>query len=259
MWLMAAAIFFSCKWITFWRVKPQLGHISPARVLSYFFLWAGLDAAGFLGPRRTRPEKSDAVKMLSKALFKTVLGTLILFGCARLSPNPLVTGWIGMAGMVLLLHFGLFDIASVIWRLTGVNASPIMNSPIVSTSLGEFWGRRWNSAFNHLVIVLFFRDFARRFGAIRGTLTAFLISGLIHELVISLPAGGGYGLPTGYFLLQGWAVLAQRTIPARLGLRDGFNGWLFTMFFTGVPAFWLFHPLFVRHVILPFMQAIGAL
>jgi hypothetical protein len=36
-------------------------------------------------------------------------------------------------------------------------------------------------------------------------------------------------------------------------------GQFFTAFIVGVPAFWLFHPPFVRNVILPFMKAIGAL
>jgi hypothetical protein len=44
----------------------------------------------------------------------------------------------------------------------------------------------------------------------------------------------------------------------RLGLRRGVRGWLYTALFTAGPAFWLFHPPFVRNVVLPFMRAIGA-
>jgi hypothetical protein len=36
-------------------------------------------------------------------------------------------------------------------------------------------------------------------------------------------------------------------------------GQFFTAFVVAVPAFWLFHPPFIRNVILPFMKAIGAL
>ena len=85
---------------------------------------------------------------------------------------------------------------------------------------------------------------------------AFAVSGLIHELVISLPAGAGYGLPTGYFLLQGLAVLAGRQWNV---LRNGISGWVFTMLVVAGPAYWLFHPPFIKNVILPFMRAIGAL
>ena len=132
---------------------------------------------------------------------------------------------------------------------------PIMNAPIKSTSLTEFWGRRWNGAFNQLVLDLLFRRLAHSFGAACATLGSFLLSGLLHELVISLPAAGGYGLPTGYFLLQGAGSITQR----KLGLCGGIRGWIFTVAIVGAPAFWLFHPLFVRRVILPFLQAIGAL
>ena len=259
MWIMAAALFLSAKWITFWRAKPLLSKISPSRVISYFLIWPGLDAKSFLAPRGTPLRLADAAKMLSGALLKTAFGGVLLFGIARLTTQPLAAGWVGMIGLVFILHFGLFDLAATLWQMAGVKVTPIMDRPIASVSLSEFWGHRWNGAFNHLVFATFFRGFARRLGTIRATLIAFFVSGLLHELVISLPAGGGYGLPTGYFLLQGWAVVAQRLPFIRLGLRRGFGGWIFTMFFTAAPAFWLFHPLFVRRVILPFMEAIGAL
>jgi hypothetical protein len=110
------------------------------------------------------------------------------------------------------------------------------------------------------VFNVLFRPLSRSAGAVRATLAAFLLSGLLHELVISLPAGGGYGLPTAYFLLQGCGVIAQHsTTGSQRRLRQGVVGWLFTMFIVAGPAFYLFHPSFVRTVILPFMKAIGAL
>jgi hypothetical protein len=97
---------------------------------------------------------------------------------------------------------------------------------------------------------------ARRIGSAGATLSAFVVSGLIHEIVISLPAGAGYGMPTAYFLLQGTAVLIQRKIA---GLRGALSGWLFTTIVVAAPVFWLFHPPFVARVIVPFLRAIGAL
>jgi alginate O-acetyltransferase complex protein AlgI len=184
----------------------------------------------------------------------------LLFGVARHTPEPLLAGWIGMVGMVLLLHFGLFHLLSAGWRALRVDAPPIMNAPLRSTSVSEFWGQRWNAAFNDLALRLVFRPAVRRLGSAGATLLAFLVSGLIHELVISLPAGAGFGLPSGYFLLQGLGVLTERSaLGQRLGLRTGVRGWIFTMIVVAGPVFWLFHPPFVNKVILPFMQASGAL
>src|SRR5208337_3836847 len=88
----------------------------------------------------------------------------------------------------------------------------------------------------------------------------FVVSGVIHDAVISLPAGAGYGLPTMYFMIQGAGVMVERSsVGKRLGLRQGARGWIFMAAFTAGPAFWLFHPPFIRRVILPFMQAIHAL
>jgi hypothetical protein len=78
--------------------------------------------------------------------------------------------------------------------------------------------------------------------------------------VISLPARGGYGLPTLYFLLQGAGVTIERSrFGKRLGLGQGMLGWWFMAVFLTVPMFGLFHPWFVLRVILPFMRATHAL
>lgn len=87
----------------------------------------------------------------------------------------------------------------------------------------------------------------------------FVVSGLIHDFVISLPAGAGYGLPTAYFVVQGAGVALERSrVGKRLNLRRG-RGWLFMALLTAGPAFWLFHPPFLRNVVLPFMRVIRAL
>jgi hypothetical protein len=90
-------------------------------------------------------------------------------------------------------------------------------------------------------------------------LAVFLVSGLLHEFVISLPARGGYGLPTAYFAIQAAGLCLERSqFGACLGLGRGFRGWLFSVIVTVGPLYWLFHPVFVCHVILPMLRAVGA-
>ena len=133
-----------------------------------------------------------------------------------------------------------------------------MQRPLESTSLSELWGKRWNLGFRKLSYSLVFRPLQRRFGVVAATLGAFLVSGLIHELVISVPARAGYGLPTAYFLAQGLGVLAERSaVGQRLGWGRGIRGRLWAALIALGPLFCLFHPWFVLRVMLPFLHAIG--
>jgi predicted DCC family thiol-disulfide oxidoreductase YuxK len=261
MWLMAFAIFFGCKWLTLGNAIQRAGRVCPFRAAAYLFAWPGMDAARFLSPNPApRSSRSEMMKSVALAVLRILLGALLIFAIARRVSEPLLVGWAGMLGMILILHFGVFELFSIGWRALRVNAVPIMNRPLRSTSVSEFWGRRWNAAFNDLAARVVFRPVARHTNVVAATLTAFAVSGLIHELVISLPANAGFGLPGAYFLVQGLGVLAERSpVGKRLQLGSGISGWLFTMIVVAGPAFWLFHPPFVRQVILPFMKAIGAL
>jgi alginate O-acetyltransferase complex protein AlgI len=195
----------------------------------------------------------------SFAVAKTIIGLLIIWAATRATfLSPLVPGWLALIGLVLFLHFGVFHLLALAWQAAGVNAQPIMRAPLAATSLAQFWGRRWNTAFHTLAHDLLFLPLASRWGVVIAGIGVFVISGLIHELVISLPARGGFGLPTAYFGLQALGVLAERSSwGRRMGLGRGLLGWLFVMLCAGAPAFWLFHPVFIRNVILPMLRAIG--
>jgi predicted DCC family thiol-disulfide oxidoreductase YuxK len=260
MWALAGGIFIGSKWLT-WR-KALLSGVHPGigTSLAYFLAWPGMDGAEFLKEKRTDASTPTKAQWLFAAA-KTFAGVgLVLFAAGgAFGWLPLVAGWLGMLGIILFLHFGLFELLALSWQRAGIAATPVMQSPIFATSLAEFWSKRWNTAFNVLAHDLAFRPLARKFGVTRATLGVFLMSGILHDLVISLPARAGFGLPTAYFVFQGIAVLAERSaLGRRLGLSKGVRGWLFTVVCAGGPAFWLFHPPFVINVILPMLHAIGA-
>jgi hypothetical protein len=258
MWTIAFAIYFGLKWLTWWRVRSEVTH-TAARSAAYLLAWPGMDAAAFLGS--TPPPKPEFAKW-AWALGKTTMGALLLWECARRVPAtwPLLQGWIGLLGLILLLHFGSFELIALGWQSLGVQAQPIMQKPIASHSLSEFWGRRWNLGFRQLSHEFIFQPLHGVIGARWAMLLVFLFSGLIHESVISVPARGGYGLPTAYFLFQGLGVLLERSRAGRtFHLQGGLSGWAFMALVTAAPAFWLFHPPFVLRVALPFMQVIRAI
>jgi alginate O-acetyltransferase complex protein AlgI len=261
MWTMAFALFAGCKWLTLRLAQLHSPDACPFRAAAYLLAWPGMEAPRFLS-NRVRPPLSRPVivKSIASALVSISLGVLLLFVIARHAREPVLSGWMGMVGTVLVLHFGLFHLASLAWRGLGVDAPPLMNAPLRASSVGEFWGRRWNGAFNQLAWRLVFRPVARRAGTAAATVCAFGVSGLVHELVISLPANARFGLPTAYFILQALALLTEHTRAGqRCGLGRGVTGRVFTLLVVAAPAGFLFHPPFVRRVILPFMQAIGAL
>ena len=257
MWLLAIGIFGSCKIVTW-----QLDRRAPAawwRHVAYLVAWPGMDASSFLTRRSCRPVGADE---WARGLGCSAIGLLLFFGVARYLPptNTLTIGWVGMAGLVLSLHFGAFQLVSCAWRRAGADARPLMDRPLLSTSLGEFWGRRWNSAFRDLTHRFLFRPLLPLVGSRLALLASFVASGAVHELVISVPAGGGYGGPTAYFAIQGAGLLTERSrFGQRLRLASAARGRAFTMLVLFAPLCMLFHPPFVERVVVPFMRAGGAL
>jgi alginate O-acetyltransferase complex protein AlgI len=260
MWMLAITVGQFLKWLA-WRDAREAGlPMTIRRSVNWFFLWPGLDSHAFFAREAREPRPARREWLIATA--KLVSGVTLIWVAAplALAYSPAVTGWIAMVGIVLGLHFGLFHLLSLAWRTVGVDAQPIMNRPLTATSLTELWGERWNTAFSIPARRFLFNPLARRYGSVAANLVVFLVSGALHELVISVPAGGGYGLPTAYFLLQGAGVLFERSRPGRgLGLGRGARGWLFTLILALTPVYWLFHPPFIRNVILPMLQASSAI
>jgi len=258
MWLICGGIFAAAKWLT-WR-RACGNDTSVARQLGYLFAWPGLDADRFLSDSSTinKPRQGE----WAFAAGKTLLGVALLLTAARFVPvdEPLVRGWVAMFGLIFLLHFGSFHLLSCAWRAAGVAAEPLMDWPIAATSLAEFWGRRWNEAFRDLTHRFLFRPLLPRYGATLSLFAVFLLSGLIHELAITVPAGGGFGGPTCFFLLQACGLLLERSpFGKRLGLAHGWRGWLYSATLLVLPVGLLFPPVFVRQIIHPMLVDIGSL
>ena len=257
MWSLAVLVYAGCKWATWHAGAPAA---SGWRHAGYLLAWPGLDAPGFFAPR-PRPRAPRPADWLAASTCLGAGALLFFVVAARVAPNLLyLTGWIGMVGIVLMLHFGSLQLLSCGWRAAGVTARPLMNQPLAATSLADFWGRRWNTAFRDLTHRFLFQPLSARLGSRWGLVAGFLFSGVVHDLVISVPARGGYGGPTLYFAAQGAAMLFERSAAGRrAGLARGWRGWLFTMTVLVAPAGLLFHPPFVVGIVVPFMRALGAI
>jgi hypothetical protein len=233
-----------------WQIagRPAADWRKPA----YLFAWPGMDAAQFASPCARVRQPSGKEWAFAVAKLGLGLGIVLLAVPSMPESQPLLAGWVGMIGCVLALHFGLFHVLSCLWRSHGRGAAPLMDWPLAAGSVAEFWGRRWNRAFRDLAHRLLFRPLEPMLGAGGALFTGFLASGLIHDLVISVPAGAGYGWPTIYFLLQALGIAIER----RLRLRRGPCGRVFTALVVLGPLGLLFHQPFVLQVFVPLLQAL---
>lgn len=229
------------------------------RRLAFLAAWIGMDAEAFLHGRGERPRAwawCEPAAFLALGLL--LIGAVVpaLNGCGP--HGPVWAGAAAMLGLLCCFHFGLFQLLSCLWRLAGVEAAPIMRAPWRADGLVDFWSRRWNMAFRDIMHPWLLVPVMRRFGTGWAMAAVFLASGLLHELVITVPAGAGYGLPTLYFALQGVAQAVERRHR---------HGWLAPAWRRRLllwacvlgPALVLFPPVFLTRVILPFALAAAKL
>ena len=151
-----------------------------------------------------------------------------------------------LCGLSCVLHFGVFAVLSAGWRLAGVPVRPLFRTPLCARSLTEFWSRRWNLAFSEMIQLTVYRPIAGMTNRNVARFAAFLVSGLLHELAISVPVRAGYGLPLAYFALHGMLVARER---------DDGNGHVphrvWTLAWLALPILLVFHLPFLRGVVWP--------
>src|SRR5262245_58114417 len=132
MWTTALGIYVGCKWLT-WQ-QAAVRHAPSWKHAAYLVAWPGLDASSFLEERAiSRCLRCRSIEWLAAA-GRLTLGVTLLFVVARMIPPryPCVVGWIGMIGLVMVLHFGVFHLLSCSWRSVGLQARPLMNRPLAS-------------------------------------------------------------------------------------------------------------------------------
>ncbi|WP_254510981.1 MBOAT family protein [Anatilimnocola floriformis] len=247
-WLLAASIYVGFKWLAFAN-SSVARRASRRDSLLFLLLWPGMDADAFL---TERPVTQPNVREVASAAALMLLGLITIFALPTLPLSTEVRGWTALVAIALFLLFGVAQTISIAWRICGVDAQPIMNKPMRATSLADFWGARWNLPFHDIGRIFVWRPVAKRFGWPTATMAVFLFSGVIHDLAMSIPARGGWGLPTIYFLLQGVAVLFERSpLGKRWQLSRGWRGRAFAALFVLGPLGLLFHQPFLQRVVLP--------
>lgn len=220
--------------------------------------WAGMRAQPFesLGDKPL----PGAWSMVRFGLSRLILGAAFVFAARYVAGLPinshfryiLVSGML-LVGFSLILHFGLLSISAGMWRLSGANTYYLFRQPAKSTSLSTFWSKRWNLAFSEMTALTVFRPISKQLGNGWALMIAFIFSGLLHELALSVPVNSGYGLPTLYFIIQALVVLMEKWFRTRgmhfLDHKIVARIWVF--FWLIVPMPLLFHAAFIHQVLWP--------
>lgn len=110
---------------------------------------------------------------------------------------------------------GTHDLIVGLAALGGHQVLGLQDAPHLSSSLTQFWGRRWNRLVQGNLDRAFFRPYARRRSFTVGTLLAFTASGIMHVVAV-LDAGppaltlGPAALVMVFFWLHALLLLAER-------------------------------------------------
>ena len=145
-----------------------------------------------------------------------------LFEAEALAPTP---RWLVRQALGLVAcYFGVeaaLRAFEVVYRALGLRPPVLHDHPILSLSLAEFWGRRWNRVVGHWLFSTLYRPFALAGRASTGVAATFLGSALLHMYFTWAAIGFGWSLVmASFFVLQVPLMLLevrldQRRWPAR--------------------------------------------
>jgi len=130
-----------------------------------------------------------------------------------------------------VLYLATAIVSCIFLRLDPVQWPPTSDRPWLSTSLKEFWGRRWHQFFRHVFVSVGARPMAYLFGRVGFVLGSFAMSALVHDWGMwSLGRGTEPLSVGGFFIMMGVGVAMEdvweRMTRKRVG---GTLGWVWTM------------------------------
>lgn len=212
--------------------------MSPLGLALYCSAWPGMDPK----PLEARdPEVSFPSRWFTQGWVTMIVGSVLLFSL----PLFCRSSWLALVAILTTVHLGYSDVLSALVRLAGFPVHRLFSNPFSSKSLRDFWSHRWNRPFVEMNQVLFLPLLQRFLSRPSAVMGAFLISGVLHELAISLPAGRGWGGPLLYFLIQG--------VGMRLEGREG-RGRVWTWCWILLPVPILFHEAFRSALVSPLLD-----
>ncbi|PHT99642.1 hypothetical protein BC332_29430, partial [Capsicum chinense] len=158
----------------------------------------------------------------------------------------------------LCLDIILAIVSGLARGLLGLELEPQFNEPYLSSSLQDFWGRRWNLIVTRIlrptvykpILGLSANILGRNWAPLPAVMATFLVSGLMHELIFYyLCRAKPTWEITWFFLLHGVClnieICAKKAINGRFNLPRIIET-ILTVGFVMITGFWLFFPQLLR-------------
>ncbi|CAN6239754.1 unnamed protein product [Urochloa humidicola] len=193
------------------------GPLHPSLPLARFVACAALPIKVRDDHQQQHPPSRRSGFLLSYAAKAALFALLVSARCYRAQiPAWAVPAFDG-AHVYLMLELFLATAAALARALLGAEHEPHFDRPYLASSLRDFWGRRWNLMVPAVLRPCVYRPVRARLGsAAAGVLAAFLVSGVMHEVMfyyITLEVGTGE--VTAFFALHGACAVAERWCAAR--------------------------------------------
>ncbi len=227
----------------------------------HFFQWLPF-AQGWFGMRPVLFEtlfskpRADIWYFLLKGFSRILIGVLLLL-FSTLIPNKMLSDLFLLIGLSFILHFGILNLSTGLWRALGVDVKELFIAPYKAKSLKEFWGKRWNMAFSEMTASIVYKPLLPVLGKQKSVMASFLFSGILHEIAISFPVQSGYGLPLLYFALHAFLMFIESKILAIQKITAHWllgHVWVMTWLLLPLPL--LFHQDFIDEVAKPLAYSI---
>lgn len=211
------------KLLSLWRNSP-----GDRRDLYSFLVAPSLSFSSWRNRRKVC--RKDVFVLAGKSLaYCAILWVVIHFKLQiPADMSPWLQGYLAVIPFWLMLEMAQ-ALLQILWLPTGQLVPHINVQPILTVSLAEFWGRRWNRLFGDWLREICFKPLFRT--PHLGLPVAFFISALIHELLVSVPylivyEKSLFGLMIGYFAIQALAISLQRTMTITSPVARRFYCWV---------------------------------
>ncbi|KAF9615492.1 hypothetical protein IFM89_023861 [Coptis chinensis] len=143
--------------------------------------------------------------------------------------------------------------------ILGFEIEPQFDDPYLSTSLQDFWGRRWNLMVTSILRPTVYDPIrsictlivGKKWALLIGMVSTFIVSGLMHELIYYYATRVAPTWEvTWFFFLHGVCtaleIVVKKALADRWRLHPVISTPL-TIGFVGITGFWLFFPQIVRN------------